>query len=26
VALTSAFAQVMENGLEILGIRVPERM
>ena len=26
VALTSAFAQVMKNGLEILGIRVPERM
>jgi arginyl-tRNA synthetase len=26
VALTSAFAQVMQNGLEILGIKVPERM
>lgn len=26
VALTSAFAQVMKNGLEILGIKVPERM
>jgi arginyl-tRNA synthetase len=26
VALTSAFAQVMENGLKILGIKVPERM
>jgi arginyl-tRNA synthetase len=26
VALTSAFMQVMKNGLEILGIRVPERM
>lgn len=26
VALTSAFAQVMENGLEILGIRVPKKM
>ncbi|MHB9019760.1 MAG: arginine--tRNA ligase [Minisyncoccota bacterium] len=26
VALTSAFAQVIENGLEILGIRVPDRM
>lgn len=26
VALTSAFTQVMKNGLEILGIKVPERM
>jgi arginyl-tRNA synthetase len=26
VALTSAFMQVMKNGLEILGIKVPERM
>ena len=26
VVLTSAFTQVMKNGLEILGIRVPERM
>ena len=26
VALTSAFAQVMENGLEILGIKVPKKM
>jgi len=26
VALTSAFAQVIENGLEILGIKVPEKM
>ncbi len=26
IALTTAFAQVMENGLEILGIKVPEKM
>lgn len=26
VALTSAFMQVMKNGLEILGIKVPEKM
>ncbi len=26
VAITSAFAQVMKNGLEILGIRVPKKM